>query len=165
MHAEVFLTVTTHPDYLIGSGGTVLSLKGDEVTTLQPSQDRWGYPGVNLYMGGGVKRFKIHRLVAMHFIRRPGNAPAEVNHIDGDKTNNCADNLEWTTHSKNMEHAYENGLKNQSGESGPSSKLTNEEVEEIRRRYKCEDITQSKLAAEYEVNQSQISRLVRKETW
>jgi hypothetical protein len=164
MH-EVFVAVTTHPDYLIGSGGTVLSLKGDEVTALQPSQDRWGYPGVNLYMGGGVKRFKIHRLVATHFIRRPSDAPMEVNHIDGNKTNNCVDNLEWVTRSENMEHAYENGLKDQSGESGPTSKLISEEVEEIRRRYECEDIAQSKLAAEYGVNQSQISRLVRRETW
>jgi hypothetical protein len=48
MH-EVFVAVTTHPDYLIGSAGTILSLKGDEATTLQPSKDGWGYPAVNLY--------------------------------------------------------------------------------------------------------------------
>jgi predicted XRE-type DNA-binding protein len=164
MH-EVFLTVTTHPKYLIGNEGTVLSLKGSKVTTLKPSKDKWGYLGVNLYMDGEQKRFKIHRLVATHFIRRKSNAPREVNHIDGDKTNNCVDNLEWVTRSENMEHAYETGLRNLPSESAPSAKLTNEEVEEIRRRYENEDIMQKKLAAEYGVDQSQISRLLRGETW
>lgn len=51
------------------------------------------------------KNFYIHRLVATCFIENP-NANAEVNHIDGNKSNNCVDNLEWVTKSENNIHKY-----------------------------------------------------------
>lgn len=69
-----------------------------------------GYMMVGLRNGGPrQKTFNIHRLVAEHFIPNPNNK-RYVNHIDGDKTNNHVDNLEWVTQSENQIHAYENNL-------------------------------------------------------
>ena len=59
------------------------------------------------------KRFKrkyVHRLVAHAYCANPRQAP-EVNHIDGDKTNNLPTNLEWVTKSENHKHAYAKGLR------------------------------------------------------
>lgn len=69
------------------------------------ANDRDGYKSVN--MSG--KTIKVHRAVAEAFIPNPENKP-QVNHIDGDKSNNRVDNLEWATQEENMRHASRNGL-------------------------------------------------------
>ena len=71
-----------------------------------------GYRVVTLYNGTGKRTFKkVHQLVAEAFIPNPNNLP-EVNHIDGDKTNNCLENLEWCTTKENCEHRQRTGLGN-----------------------------------------------------
>lgn len=69
-----------------------------------------GYCGVRLYKNKIGKTFKIHRLVAEHFIDNPNNYK-QVNHIDGNKENNRFDNLEWCTCEQNMKHSYKIGLR------------------------------------------------------
>ena len=64
-----------------------------------------GYLQVNLQNHKRRNDQKIHRLVAQTFIPNLENK-REVNHIDGDKTNNCVDNLEWVTTSENQLHSY-----------------------------------------------------------
>ncbi|WAX14850.1 DNA endonuclease [Enterococcus phage EF36P1] len=65
------------------------------------------YLGVNLCKNGKHKTHKIHRLVAQAFIPNPENKP-QVNHIDEDKTNNMASNLEWMTAKENSNHGTRN---------------------------------------------------------
>ena len=77
---------------------------------LTPHKSKGGYMCVGLGSKGNRKTVKIHRLVAMTFIPNPHNLP-EVNHKDGDKTNNNVENLEWCTPSENQKHAIRNGLK------------------------------------------------------
>lgn len=79
---------------------------GDKVINprlLKPSFIR-GYPSVILCKQGTVKRFSVHRLVAMAFIENPMNLP-EVNHIDGNRGNPNVSNLEWCTSAQNKHHA------------------------------------------------------------
>lgn len=66
---------------------------------------------INLYNKDNPKGKKvlIHRIVAEVFVPNPDNLP-EVNHKDGNKLNNCVDNLEWVTRKGNMEHAMFKGL-------------------------------------------------------
>lgn len=70
-----------------------------------------GYLQVNLYSKKEKKSYKkyLHRLVAEAFIPNPNDYPC-VNHLDGNKTNNNINNLEWCTYSQNMVHAVKNNL-------------------------------------------------------
>ncbi len=68
-------------------------------------EENHGYMRVKLSLDSGVQRERIHRLVAKAFLDNPDNKPV-VNHIDGDKQNNKAENLEWCTYSENEYHSY-----------------------------------------------------------
>lgn len=76
---------------------------------LKPSLDRNGYPKVAVHVAGKRKWIPVHRLIAVTFLgpRPPG---LQIDHIDGDKTNNAASNLEYVTGSENMRRAFRLGL-------------------------------------------------------
>lgn len=76
---------------------------------LNPILNKKGYYKVSLSKNQKEKRFFIHRLVAIHFIENP-LSKEQVNHKDGNKKNNRADNLEWCTNLENQRHAIKNGL-------------------------------------------------------
>lgn len=100
------LPVDINDKYIILSNG---SLIGKDGTIKKPQLDSKGYLRVQIYVGGKPVTEKVHRLVARHFIPNPDNKP-QVNHIDGDKTNNYIENLEWVTNKENSDHAMSNGL-------------------------------------------------------
>lgn len=82
----------------------------EKIMTPRKSKD---YLTICLHRDDDSKECRIHRLVAQAFIPNPENKP-QVNHKDGNKQNNCVDNLEWNTQSENMKHAYKLGLKKSS---------------------------------------------------
>lgn len=76
---------------------------------LRATVSKDGYEAVQLTKDSKPYTFKVHRLVARAFLHNPDNLP-EVNHRDGNKTNNTVSNLEWCTRSHNIKHAFERGL-------------------------------------------------------
>ena len=73
---------------------------------LRVKKKKSGYLFYCLYSGNGTVKYEhAHRLVAQAFIPNPLQKK-DVNHIDGNKSNNCVDNLEWATRSENQIHAY-----------------------------------------------------------
>jgi len=80
-----------------------------EGRTLKQKTDKGGYKRVTLWKNKRDKQFLVHRLVCMAFHPNPDNLP-DVNHIDGNPSNNAAENLEWITPRDNLIHAYEHKL-------------------------------------------------------
>lgn len=84
------------------------NIKKEEMI-LKPNKDGKGYFCVKLYKNKKCKMKKVHRLVAQAFIDNPNNKK-QVNHIDGNKENNCVNNLEWCTCQENIKHSWKNHL-------------------------------------------------------
>lgn len=115
---ERWRIISEAPDYEISDFGNVRNrMTGRSVKTRVVK--RFGYVLVNLQVGCKGKRkqktFRVHRLVAKAFLANQNNLP-QVDHIDGNKKNNCAWNLEWVTESENTKRAFNNGLATMSSE-------------------------------------------------
>lgn len=96
--------------YQISNYGHIKSLKrnGCSGGTIR-LEEKHGYVRVRLWKESTVKNYSVHKLVALSFIPNPSNKQY-INHKDGNKKNNHADNLEWCSHKENMIHAYNTGL-------------------------------------------------------
>lgn len=125
---------------------------------------RGQYLKVTLRFAGRYKNENIHRLVAGAFIDNPENKPF-VNHKDGNKFNNCSDNLEWLTPSENTRHALRHSLMNTArGEAKiRTAKLTTVQILSIRQEVKS--APQTEVAKKYGVCQQAISRIVTHRNW
>lgn len=135
---------------------------------LKPWLDARGYAKISLEPEH--KTMSIHRLVAIAFIPNPNNL-SQVNHLDGDKTNNNINNLEWCTNLENMRHSKEIGLRPSSGfargERQGSAKLTEQNVIAIRTQYVSgHPINGLKpLAKLYGVGLSAIGDVINRKSW
>lgn len=122
--AEKWCWIPGYEDiYKISDQGRVYSVRRPNTKggLLRPRRDKNGYVTVMLYLNGEKINKKIHRLVASSFIPNPELKP-EVNHINGQKSDNRSSNLEWSTPSENIKHAFRSGLKNHMGERNPGFK-------------------------------------------
>lgn len=131
-----------------------------------PVKDKYGYLELTLSKNSIVNHKKIHRLVAQAFLEKI-EGKNEVNHKDGNKTNNTVDNLEWCNAKENRQHAVKNKLLKVIGSENPMAKLTENEVREIRRLYKenKRKYTIKVLAEKYNVSFQNIYNIVSNKKW
>ena len=109
MEQEIWKDIEGFEKYQISSYGRVKSLRFNKETILKRLKHAHGYYKVSLSKNNISKQFLLHRLVAENFIENPENEP-EVNHLNGDKSNNQVTNLQWVTHKQNIHHGWKTGL-------------------------------------------------------
>ena len=114
--------------YEVSNCGRVRTLRR-RAKVLTLTQQKSGYLYAMIEVDGKQCNRRVNRLVAQHFIANPRNHQ-EVNHKDGDKTNNHVSNLEWCTRSHNVKHSFDTGLKT-------PHRWTAEEREHISRQVKA----------------------------
>ena len=94
-------TIENFENYEVSTEGEVRNIKYNRLLT--PSPGAGGYLRVNLRKNNKSYAKYVHRLVATAFLQGEG----EVNHLDGNRTNNNVNNLEWTTHSENVKYSFD----------------------------------------------------------
>lgn len=93
--------------YYVSNLGNIQNKRTGKI--LKQYMSNSGYMKVCLFKDKKKKNHLVHRLVLTTFVPNPRNLP-QVNHKNGDKTNNLLSNLEWCSPSDNIKHAYKNGL-------------------------------------------------------
>jgi hypothetical protein len=141
---------------MIRSNGIIQTFKE---RILKPCTDTKGYLSVVLSKNNKANSFRIHRLVAKHFVPNIERKP-QVNHIDGDKLNNNFNNLEWCTNKENQKHATLNKL-HARGEKAGKSKLTEKQVIDI---FQSKESTR-KLGKKYNVHNATVFQIKNGDTW
>lgn len=155
---EQFKTLKKYPHLEIGSFGTI-RCRESKVPYL-PIEDASGYWRVNVGMKNG---HYIHRMVCEAFHGPKPGVRYTVNHRDGVKGNNRADNLEWLTIRENLLHAVEMGLIAR-GEDHHNARFTNEEIVEMRER-RVRGETTVQLAKAFKTSPGHVSEITRGRMW
>lgn len=147
------------PDYEVSATGEIRRWTG---RILRQSVSRAGYHTVGFKRG--TVRLYVHRLVAAAFL---GPCPTghEVNHRDGVKAHNGAENLEYLTPRENTRHAIHVLGHRQDGEHNVTAKLTAARVHEIRTRHGALGEPFAKLGRLYGVTGTQIKNIVTRRQW
>lgn len=145
--------------YSINKAGMIWSHRKNKYLT--PSVNWCGYLTVRLTKE--YKRSKapfVARLVALQFIPNPKNLP-EVNHIDGNKKNNSAINLQWVSRAGSMQHAFDTGLHSHVGTKNTRCILREQDVIAIRKSA----LSVKELAIQYGVSPQTVYHAKKKISW
>jgi hypothetical protein len=128
------------------------------------SVNRGGYLQIGLHKGDKKKTVLIHRLVLQEFSKISGDG-LDCNHINGIKTDNRLENLEWATRKENILHSINVLGNSRRGEHSSSAKLTWLDVNNIRDLYRSTHITQKEISNMYNVSRSLICEILSKKRW
>jgi Mor family transcriptional regulator len=157
-----YYKIKGYEDYYITKSGKIFSTLSNK--ELKYDKSCRGYCKVKL-MDRRLGKFitlQVHRIVAIQFIPNPRNLP-EVNHKDGNKTNNSIYNLEWCTSEYNRRHAKDTGLY-KIEEDNPRAKLTKEQVIQIYKDWEsCKNKTS--ISKKYNVSNALIGEIIRGVRW
>ena len=121
-----------------------------------------GYITVDLFRDGKRHSFTMHRLVALTFIPNPNSLPF-INHINGIKTDNRIENLEWCTASENSKHSFKIGLQSNVGMKHPLTSLTDEDVLKIRSI--GSKLSTDEISKLFNVSKPCIRFIIKRKTW
>lgn len=159
---EKWITINGKPNYEVSNLGQVRNKTTGKILAQYKTStsDRW-------FVKIHKKNCNVARLVATAFIP-PIEGKEYVNHIDGNKLNNRADNLEWVNRSENEKHAFANGLKTPTrGERSGMAKATQEQVDYIRSVYVAgsRDFSTRALAKKTGLSKSTIQAITSGKTW
>lgn len=122
-----------------------------------------GYLQILLYNNMSVKGYYIHRLLAQHFIPNPENKP-QINHINFKRDDNRIENLEWCTDQENKQHSKING-RTARGEKQHMSKLTEEQVKEIRKNHIPRILAKKKPWKKYNISNRHYNQIIKRRRW
>lgn len=155
------ISIQGYENYKVTPSGEVINSHSGRI--LKEDINNCGYRRVTLSKEGTTERFFVHRLVALHYIPNPTMSP-QVNHKDGDKSNNNFSNLEWMTSKENHAHAFRRGLRAK-GEDSSSTNLTNDLVYEV-----CESISKGLVRGEIlslyqDITKSTFDDIRSRKTW
>jgi len=154
--------------YEISDCGRLKNVREENATfvgkILSPKTDRGGYTVFCLCHKNQRKYPTAHQLVATSFIG-PYPDGMEVNHIDGDKSNNHRDNLEYVTKSDNLKHSFRTDLRSLRGNNSTHNILVEKDIPEIRMLLNEGDLSEREIGLMYGVKRSTIHNIRTKHSW
>lgn len=169
MSEEKFLPVTSKEVSGIMEGRYFISNYGNIYDSLKDAsmaqRDNHGYKYVDLMTIHGTKSMRIHRLEMLVFEYNPDYQSLQVNHIDGNPSNNKLSNLEWTTPKENTDHAMLYGLHQMNGKDNPNNKLNEKQVREICELIQTGKYYDTEIAEMYNVSYANISDIHKGKLW